>query len=490
MSSQEVRVRFAPSPTGHLHIGGARSALFNYLYARHHGGKFIVRIEDTDQARNVEEATDKLMTSLKWLGIDWDESTDVGGPHGPYRSMERLDTYQSYLNQLLEEDKAYYCYMTEAELEAEREAQLARGEMPKYSGRDRNLTQEEREAFEAKGLKPVVRFKVPQGDTVVIDDAVRGKVSFETEGIGDFVIARSDGVPTYNFAVVIDDHLMKISHVIRGEEHLSNAPRQALVFEALGFEKPKFAHASLILNPDRQKMSKRDESIMQFVEQYKELGYLPEAIVNFLALLGWSPVGEQELFTIDELIEQFSLERVSKAPAVFDTDKLAWVNNQYVKEADSDRLTDLAIPHLQEAGHLEADVSAEKREWLKKLVKLYQEQMHYAAEIVPLSKLFFQKEISYPEEVQPVLKEEQVSEVLSHFKSEVEQLEDEDFNPENVKKAAKTTQKATGHKGKKLFMPIRVAATGQMHGPELPDAIYLLGKETVLARLDQALEIA
>ncbi|MFB5663049.1 glutamate--tRNA ligase [Alteribacillus sp. HJP-4] len=485
--SQEVRVRFAPSPTGHLHIGGARSALFNYLFARSQNGKFIIRIEDTDQARNVETATEKLMNSMKWLGIDWDESVDVGGPYEPYRCMERLDIYEKYLQQLLDEGKAYYDYMTEEELEKERADQLARGEAPKYSGRDRDLTEEQRKAFEDQGIKPVVRFRVPEKRSVVIEDDVRGNVTFETEGIGDFVIARKDRIPTYNFAVVVDDHLMKITHVIRGEEHLSNAPRQALVFEAFGWEKPTFAHASLILNEDRQKMSKRDESIMQFVEQYKELGYLPEALVNFLALLGWSPVGEEEIFSLEEIEEQFSLERVSRAPAVFDTDKLAWMNNQYVKQADPDRLTELALPHLQKAGRISAEVTDEDREFTRKLVELYQEQMHYAAEIVELTELFFKTEISYNEEANKVLSEEQVPEVLAQFSKELSDLDT--FEPTEIKAAVKAVQKATGHKGKKLFMPIRVAVTGQTHGPELPHAIALLGKEVVQTRLKQAVQV-
>ncbi|RSL29438.1 glutamate--tRNA ligase [Salibacterium salarium] len=484
--SEEVRVRFAPSPTGHLHIGGARSALFNYLFARSQGGKFIIRIEDTDQARNVEDATEKLMDSLKWLGIDWDESVDVGGPYAPYRCMERLDKYETYLQKLLDEGNAYYDYMTEEELQEEREAQIARGEAPKYSGRDRDLTPEQRKVYEDQGIKPVVRFRVPQGESVLVKDAVRGDVTFETDDIGDFVIARKDGIPTYNFAVVVDDYLMKISHVIRGEEHLSNAPRQALVFEAFGWEKPMFAHASLILNPDRQKMSKRDESIMQFVEQYKELGYLPEAIVNFLALLGWSPVGEEELFSLEELKEQFSLERVSKAPAVFDTDKLAWMNNQYVKEADVDRLTELAIPHLQKENKLPDSLNQEQYDWTKKLISIYQEQMHYSAEITTLTELFFQREITYNEEAREVLSGEQVPEVLEQFSKELEALTA--FEPDEIKAATKATQKATGQKGKQLFMPIRVAVTGQTHGPELPQAIALLGESVVQARLQEAVK--
>ncbi len=479
--SKQVRVRFAPSPTGHLHIGGARSALFNYLFARNQGGKFIVRIEDTDQARNVETAQEKLLASMRWLGIEWDESVDIGGEYGPYRCMDRLDIYKEHIEKLISAGKAYYCYMTEEESEKEREEQLARGETPKYSGRDRHLTQAEREAYENEGRKPVVRFLVPEGKEVVVDDAIRGRVSFETDGIGDFIIARRDGIPMYNFAVVVDDHLMQISHVIRGEEHLSNAPRQVLLYEAFGWEAPKFAHASLILNADRQKMSKRDESIIQFVEQYRDLGYLPEAIVNFLSLLGWSPVGEDEIFSKEELIEQFSLERVSKAPAVFDTQKLEWMNNQYMKKADGDRVVELALPHLINSGKLPVEMSEEQLTWARDLILLHQEKMSYGAEIVELTELFFKSEIEYNEEAKTVLAEEQVPAVLAEFKSQLVALTS--FTAEDIKAATKATQKVTGQKGKQLFMPIRVATTGQTHGPDLPQAISLLGKEMVINRL-------
>ncbi|ADU28384.1 glutamate--tRNA ligase [Evansella cellulosilytica] len=479
--TQQVRVRFAPSPTGHLHIGGARSALFNYLFARNQNGKFIVRIEDTDQARNVDTATEKLLNSLKWLGIEWDESVDIGGPHAPYKSMERIDIYKKYIDQLIEEGKAYYCYMTEEELEAEREEQRGRGETPKYSGRDRHLTAEQRNAYEQEGRKPVVRFLVPENKTIVVDDIVRGNVTFDSDGIGDFVIARKDGIPTYNFAVVIDDYLMEISHVIRGEEHLSNSPRQVLLYEALGWETPRFAHASLILNEDHKKMSKRDESIIQFVEQYRDLGYLPEAIVNFIALLGWSPGGEEEILTKDQLVNQFSLERVIKAPAVFDTKKLAWMNNQYMKEADIDKVVEVSLPHLIHAGRLPEDLDGEERQWAYELIALHQEKMSYGAEIVELTELFFKEEIDYNEEATEVLEEEQVNEVLQAFKEKLTLLNE--FSAEAIKKAMKEVQKETGHKGKKLFMPIRVATTGQTHGPDLPKAIVLLGKEKVISRI-------
>jgi nondiscriminating glutamyl-tRNA synthetase len=483
--SNEIRVRFAPSPTGHLHIGGARSALFNYLFARHHGGKFVIRIEDTDQARNVDTATEKLMESLKWLGLDWDESVDRGGPYAPYKSMDRLDTYQTYVDQLLQEGKAYHCYMTTEELEQEREEQRARGETPMYSGRDRYLTEEEKKAYEAEGRKPVVRFLVPKGQEIHVQDEVRGDVTFESDGIGDFVIVRQDGIPTYNFAVTIDDHLMKISHVIRGEEHLSNTPRQVLIYEALGFEVPVFGHASLILNEDRQKMSKRDESIIQFVEQYRELGYLPEAIVNFIALLGWSPGGEQEILSLNELAEQFRLDRVIKAPAVFDTQKLEWMNNQYMKEADEDRVVWLALPHLVKAGRLPENMNEKQRQWAYDLIVLHQEKMSYGAQIVELTELFFKEQIDYNEDAQAILDEEQVPEVLASFREKLAALDT--WEPDEVKKTLKAVQKETGHKGKKLFMPVRVAVTGQMHGPDLPKTIILLEKDVVVKRLDQLL---
>lgn len=483
--SKQVRVRFAPSPTGHLHIGGARSALFNYLFARNQGGKFIIRFEDTDQARNVESAKAKLLESMKWLGIDWDESIDVGGEYGPYSCMERLDIYKKYIQQLLDEGKAYYCYMSEEESEKEREEQLARGETPKYGGRDRNLTEEERAAYEKEGRKPVVRFLTPEIKEIIVDDAVRGQVSFEAEGIGDFIIARRDGIPMYNFAVVVDDHLMEISHVIRGEEHLSNAPRQVLLFEAFGWETPKFAHASLILNSDRQKMSKRDESIIQFVEQYRDLGYLPEAIINFLALLGWSPVGEEEIFTKEELWKQFDFERVSKAPAVFDTQKLDWMNNQYMKVADAEKVVALALPHLVSSGRLPKEMTAKQSAWARDLILLHQEKMNYGGEIVELTELFFNANIEYNEEAREVLNNEQVPQVIAEFKVQLEGLST--FTAADIKAATKATQKATGQKGKQLFMPIRVATTGQTHGPDLPQAISLLGKDTVLKRLENLL---
>lgn len=481
-----VRTRYAPSPTGHLHIGGARTALFSYLQARHHGGDFIVRIEDTDTERNIPGADEKQMAMLKWLGIDWDESVDIGGPYGPYRCLERMDIYNQYIEQLLQEGKAYLSYSTQAEREKEREEQIARGEVPKYSGWDRNLTAEQRAAFEAEGRVPSVRFRVPEGKTIVIEDEIRGTVKFESDGIGDFVIRRPDGRPTYNFAVVVDDALMKITHVLRGEEHLSNTPKQILVYEALGFKSPVFAHIPLILNAEGKKMSKRDESIIQFIDQYKELGFLPEAIINFIALLGWAPEGEEEIFSEQELIDVFTLDRVSKSPAVFDAGKLKWMNGQYIKKAPLERIVQLAIPYLEKAGRIENPLADGQKDWITRLIALYQEQLEYIAQIVELTDLFFQTEVHYTDQAQKILQEDHVPVVLEAFRKQVEQQDL--FEPDEIKQMFKRVQKETGYRGKKLFMPVRAAVTGADHGPDLRESLALIGRDQVLKRLHGAID--
>ncbi|KAB2489861.1 glutamate--tRNA ligase [Priestia endophytica] len=484
--SNEVRVRYAPSPTGHLHIGNARTALFNYLFARGHNGKFIIRIEDTDQKRNIEGGEESQLQYLKWLGIEWDESIDVGGEYGPYRQSERNDIYAKYTKQLMENEQAYYCYCTEEELEAEREAQIAEGKPPRYSNKCRHLTAEDRAALEAEGRKPSIRFKVPEGRVFKFDDMVKGEVAFESDGIGDFVIVKKDGIPTYNYAVAIDDHLMKMSHILRGDDHISNTPKQLMIYDAFGWETPKFGHMTLIVNESRRKLSKRDESIIQFIEQYKDLGYLPEALFNFITLLGWSPEGEEELFTKEQFIEIFDPSRLSKSPALFDMKKLKWMNNQYIKELSTDEVVDLALPHLVKAGKVKEEMSDQEKQWVYDVIALYKDQLSFGAEIIELTDLFFRTSIEYDEEAQEVLNEEQVPEVMKAFAQEINSLED--FEPASIKSSIKAVQKATGHKGKKLFMPIRVATTGQTHGPELPQAIALLGKETVLARLERAVK--
>lgn len=484
--SSEIRVRYAPSPTGHLHIGNARTALFNYLFARHLGGKLIIRIEDTDVKRNVAGGEESQLKYLKWLGVDWDESVDIGGDYGPYRQTERLDIYKKYWQELIDRGLAYRCYCTEEELEQEREEQTSRNETPRYSGKHRHLTTEQITAFEAEGRVPSIRFKVPEDRTYSFDDMVKGTISFDTHEMGDFVIVKKDGIPTYNFAVVLDDHLMNISHVLRGEDHVSNTPRQLMIYEAFGWEPPQFAHMTLIVNEHKKKLSKRDESIIQFIEQYDQLGYLPETLFNFIALLGWSPEGEQEIYSREQLIEVFDASRLSKSPAVFDTQKLSWMNNEYIKAADVDRIVELCLPHLQKAGLIEQQPNAEKLQWITELVALHQDKLRSASEIIEHTALFFKETLEDEDEAIEVLKEDTVPAVLSAFLAEL-QADDALFSVDGIKAMIKAVQKETGCKGKSLFMPIRAAITGQTHGPDLNQSLVLLGQEKVIAQLERRL---
>jgi len=418
------------------------------------------------------------------LGIDYDESVDIGGDYGPYRQMERLDIYKEHAEKMLAEGHAYKCFCSSEELEAERERQKDAGiAAPMYNGKCRNLSAEEVAAKEAAGEGYTIRMRVPADVTYTIEDMVRGTVTFESKDVGDWVLVKANGIPTYNYAVVLDDHFMKISHVLRGEEHLSNTPKQIMVFNAFGWEAPKYGHMTLIINESRKKLSKRDESIIQFITQYKNLGYLPEAMFNFFALLGWSPEGEEEIFSKEQLIELFDEKRLSKSPSMFDTNKLTWMNNQYMKTLSAEQVAAMAIPHLQQAEKLPSDMTAEQTEWANQLVALYQEQMSFGAEIVELSELFFADELSYDDEAMAVLSEEQVPAVMAAFKGQLESMDT--LEAGSIKAAIKAVQKETGAKGKGLFMPIRVVATGQTHGPDLPNAIALLGKEKVLKRVEK-----
>ncbi|MFZ5634556.1 MAG: glutamate--tRNA ligase [Bacillota bacterium] len=479
-----IRVRFAPSPTGPLHIGGARSALFNWLFARRYGGTFIVRIEDTDLERSSRPSEENILESLRWLGLDWDEGIGVGGPHGPYRQTERLDLYRGYARQLLDSGQAYYCYCTEEELAAERDQLMAGGELPRYMGRCRSLCADERARLEAGGRKPVIRFKVPEEETVVINDLVRGEVSFECSGIGDFIILKSDGIPTYNFAVVVDDRLMKVSHVIRAEEHLSNTPRQVLIYRAFNWPVPEFAHVSLILGKDRSKMSKRHGATS--IEQYMEMGYLPEALVNFLALLGWSPGGEEEVLGIDRIKERFSLDRVAKNPAVFDLDKLNWLNGHYIRQSPVDRLTDMAMPYFRRAGYLAGEVTPEQYRWLQKVMSVVKNYINNMSEITGHIDVFFAEAVDpVDEEARAVLRQEEVPAVLGRLRDKLAAAPSVD--EESVKSMLKSLGKELGLGGKKIFMPLRVAVTGRTHGPELHQVIAILGAAKTIRRLERAL---
>ncbi len=485
--TDKIRVRYAPSPTGKLHIGNARTALFNYLFARSMGGEFIIRIEDTDTKRNIEDGEKSQLENLAWLGMDWDESPENPGEYGPYRQSERLSIYQPLIDDLLARDLAYKCYMTEEELEEEREAQKARGEMPHYGGQHAHLSDEEIAAFEAEGRQPVVRIRVPEGVTYQFDDIVKGPVTFESKNIsGDWVIQKRDGMPTYNFAVVVDDHMMKITHVLRGDDHIANTPKQMMVYDAFGWEIPRFGHMTLIINSEtNRKLSKRDGSILQFIDQYKQLGYLPQAMFNFIALLGWSPKGEEEIFSQEELIQQFDPDRLSTSPASFDKKKLEWINNTYMKAADLDTVVSLALPHLQAAGKVSQNPDAQEMAWIHKLVALYHDQISYGAEIVEASSLFFNDEVHLDASAKEIMQGETVPTVVESMREKLSQLSDEAFTSENINPLVKAVQKETGVKGKNLFMPIRIAVSGQMHGPQLADMIEVLGKKKALSHIDQ-----
>ena len=485
MDEKVVRVRFAPSPTGPLHIGGARSALFNWLVARKSGGKFVLRIEDTDLERSSRESEENIKNALRWLGLDWDEGIDIGGPGAPYRQTERLDLYRKYTQNLLDEGKAYHCYCTDEELEAERQELIGKGEMPRYRGRCANLTIKEKAEFEKEGRKPTVRFRVPQNKDVIVNDLIRGNVSFDSNGIGDFVIVKSDGIPTYNYAVVIDDALMDITHVIRGEEHLSNTPRQILIYQALGFEEPKFGHVSLILGKDRSKMSKRHGSTA--VEQYKNKGYLPSGLLNFLVMLGWAPKGEKEIYTLDELVKEFSLDACAKNPAVFDPEKLNWINAHHIKKLSNERLYDMALPYLMQAGFFLK--TTYERAWLVEVVATTREHISYFAQIPDFVKVYFEDDVTFEnDEVRLILKAEGAERIIQTFKERLWQVET--LDADNVKILLKALVKELGLQTKQVYMTVRVALTGQTHGPEMTQLIPLLGAQRATKRVENSLNKA
>ena len=477
---KRVRVRYAPSPTGHLHIGNARTALFNYLYAKHHDGDFVLRIEDTDIERNVEGGEESQLEYLEWLGISPDESAQKPNEkYAPYRQMERLDIYRKYIDDLIDGGHAYKCYCTSEELDADYKKQKAAGIVStRYNRKCLHLSSEEIAANEAANKPFMVRIKVPEDESYEFNDMIRGSVTFESSDIGDWVALKANGIPTYNFAVVIDDHLMEISHVFRGEEHLSNTPRQIMVYNMLGWEVPTFAHMTLIVNDEGKKLSKRDNSIMQFMSQYKEAGYLPEAMLNFMSLLGWSPEIEEEIFTKEELIKIFDADRLSKSPSTFDRNKLIWMNNKYIQELESERYHKLVRPFLDKA----YDTSNHDDTWLNTLVDLYQKQLSYGEEIVDLVKPFF-SDFEVHSEAEEVYNEESTETVRLCLLEEVRKIED--WTPENIKLAVNNVKDLTGIKGRPLFMGSRVLTTGFSHGPDLMSSIYLIGKEEVLKRLEK-----
>ena len=453
-----MRVRFAPSPTGHLHVGNARTALFNWLLARGQGGTFILRIEDTDLERSTKESEQAILDDLRWMGLQWDEGVGVGGDYGPYRQTERLQNYTDHADRLIAEKKGYYCFCSAETLDAQRKVQLAAALPPKYAGTCRNMPPAEAAARRASGEPAVVRMRVPEGREVAFTDVVRGLVTFHTDVIGDPVLVRSDGIPAYNFAVVIDDEAMKVTHVIRGEDHISNTPRQILLYEAFGYTPPAFAHLSLVMGPDHAPLSKRHGATS--VREFREKGYLPEALVNYLALIGWSPGQNEELLPADELARRFRLENVSHSAGVFDEDKLAWANRHYLKLCAPDRLAALAEPHLRARGQVVGPLSAGAQAWLVQVLP------GMAASVDRLPQLADRLEAVFRQPGAPLENEPGLPEVAAALAAELEgglRLVDKD----TFRELAGRVKDRTGLKGKGLFHPMRVILTGAAEGPEL-----------------------
>ncbi len=482
----ELRVRFAPSPTGYLHIGGARTALFNYLYAKHNGGKFVLRIEDTDVDRTIEDSAENMMESFKWLGLDWDEGPIVGGPAAPYQQSKRQELYHKYARLLLDKGYAYKCYCTPEELEAERHEARAAKKAPRYSGRCRHLTQEQIEKFKSEGRKHTIRFLTPGEGTTVVNDLIHGEVSFENEEIADFIIMKSDGLPTYNFACVIDDWLMGITHVLRADEHLSNTPRQMLIYRALSAPMPKFGHVPMILAPDRSKLSKRHGA--QTVEEFRGKGYLPEAIVNYIALLGWTPSDStKEIMTLEELIEEFDLSRVSSTASVYDVKKLTWMNGQYIKRLEPETLVKEFIPFAEAAGLGTREELLENKDRLKKVVVSMQERAKTLEELAENTKFYFNPPKAYDEKgVKKFFKKPNVSELLEKGAEALSHVSD--WSLESCEKAYRDLIAKEGIKGGKIIHPTRLALSGKTVGPGLFDIMYVLGKEETIARIKRGIQ--
>ena len=485
-TDQQVRVRFAPSPTGYLHIGGARTALFNWLFARHHRGTYVLRIDDTDEKRSTEESMRQIYDSFRWLGLDWDEGEDVGGPYGPYIQSERGEIYRKYVQKLLDSGNAYHCYCTPEELEAMRKQAQAEKRPLSYNRKCLNLTDEGRKQLEAEGRKPVVRIKIPD-QSIVVQDLILGESKFGPSALEDEVIVRSNGSPRYNLTSIVDDHEMNITHVIRSVEHLSNTPKQIVIAQALGFDLPQFAHAPLVCDSQGKKLSKRHHGDMIAVSQYREDGYLPEALLNFLVKLGWSYDDTQEIFSIDELIEKFDLDRVGKSNTIFNLKKLQWLNNHYVMERDLSARTDAVIPFLQRDGFLEAELSSERRAWLEQIVEAVGDRLNTLADITEQTSYFFTDDFSYdPQAVKKWWKGDDLIETLKGVRDVLSTVEP--FGLEEVESAVWAYTEAHEIKRVQVMQPLRVALTGKSFGPGLFEIIVLLGAEQVLERINRAVD--
>jgi glutamyl-tRNA synthetase/nondiscriminating glutamyl-tRNA synthetase len=441
---KEVRVRYAPSPTGLLHIGNARTAIFNYLYARHYGGSFIIRIEDTDVKRNVEGGEESQLNYLKWLGLTWDESDDVGGKYGPYHQLQRLDLYKEYTDKLLDMGLAY------------------------------------KEANE-DGSGFGIRFRVPKDKTYSWNDLVRGNIKYESNEVEDWIIMKDNGIPTYNFAVVVDDHLMNISHILRGEEHITNTPKQIMVYEAFDWEVPKFGHMTIIVNEQGKKLSKRDANVEQFISQYAEKGYLPSSLFNFISLLGWSSPNNKEILSQEEIINLFESKRLTSAPSFFDKNKLNFLNSKHIKLMEFDKLVEFIRPFVIKGG-----IEIKSDYWLRQLVTIFKDRLVYGEQIVDLYKEFVEKEFDLTPEYMNLLKEYDSLPLIEDFYKEIVILDE--INQEEIDKIINKLQTTLEIKGKALYIPLRICSTCEEHGPNLSVILELLGKERVLENILKTLD--
>ncbi|HOK79677.1 MAG TPA: glutamate--tRNA ligase [bacterium] len=475
-----VRVRFAPSPTGLLHIGNARTALFNYLFARKNHGKFILRIEDTDTERSKKEFEESIIEDLKWLGLTWDEGPDCGGPYGPYRQTERLHLYREYASKLLSEGKAYRCWCTKEEIE-KRVMSVSSDRTAGYDNYCRNLTETQIKDFQAQGRKPVLRFKVPHKE-IVVNDIIRGNVRFEPDAINDFVIMKSNEIPTFHFAVVIDDLHMQITHVIRGEDHLSNTPKHILIFEALGYPVPMFAHMSMTLGPDRTRLSKRHGATS--VRQYREKGFLSDAMFNYLALLGWSSKDNQEIFSREQLMQEFSLEACNRSNAIFDPAKLLWLNSQYMRAKSAKEIFELASPFFEKVGYHKS-ILHQHRDIIEKAIEMEKEKLKTLEDVVERTGYFITEDISWDVELTKKFKTDQAVRVLCTLKSNLEQIQP--FEKHNIEDMIRKFCQENHLKTGEVFHPLRFALTGATKGPGLFELIELLGKQKTLKRIEQFL---
>ncbi len=471
------RVRFAPSPTGWLHVGGARTALFNWLYAKKHDGKLILRIEDTDRERSEEKYTEGIKEDLKWLGLNWDEY---------YRQSDRLEIYERYARRLVHEGKAYHCFCTEEELEERRQEAIEEDRPAIYDGRCRNLSEEEKQEYREEGRDSTIRFKLPeQQPSVTVEDRIKGDVEFESLTTGDFVILKSDGTPSYNFACVLDDHLMEISFVMRAEDHLTNTAKQMLLYDALDFEQPEFGHLSMLLGPDKSKLSKRSGATS--VKEFREGGYLPEALFNHLAQLGWSSKDQQEIFTVEELTEKFTLNNIIDSPQVFDREKLDWFNSQFLKEVELDRLVDLALPYLREGNYIEGEPDEAEREELKSVLNLIRPSLEKLTELEDYEDLrIFYGPLELNSDAEEVLTWDDTIEVLEGLKDRLS--EKEELSPEDVSSLVKEVKEELDVGYKEVYKPLRAAVTGMTSGPEIKEVISILGPKVTEERIEAALD--